>query len=63
VECARIRRAIPNYETLVPNGRLARSILLTEIKEGEDSIASGDMARMVKPLASLRDLTEVGKMS
>ena len=55
-ECNRIRRALPECDHLVANGRLARQIILSLIKEGEDSIASGDVARMVKALAELQGI-------
>jgi hypothetical protein len=53
-ECNRVRRAMREYQAEIPNGSLAGDVLHGIIKEGEDSIASGDQARILKALASLR---------
>lgn len=54
-ECNRVRVAIPHYEELGPTGQFGAEALKRAVKEGEESIASGDVVRMVEALASLRD--------
>jgi hypothetical protein len=55
-ECNRVRRAMREYEPEIPNGSLAGDVLHRIIREGEDSITSGDQARILKALASLRSI-------
>jgi transposase-like protein len=57
-ECNRVRRVIPDYESRVSSPGLARDILLLAITQAEESIASGDVARMVKALESLWDFAK-----
>jgi hypothetical protein len=57
-ECNRVRGAIPHYEELGPVGAFGAAALRAAVKEGEDSIASGDVTRMVSALQGLRDCSE-----
>jgi len=57
-ECTRLRDVvIPQYEDPRLNGAGAFAIAMMrgEIAEGEASIASGDVVRMVRALATLKD--------
>jgi hypothetical protein len=57
-ECNRVRNAIPHYEEIGPVGAFGAAALRSAVKEGEDSIASGDVTRMVAALQALRDCSE-----
>jgi hypothetical protein len=54
-ECDRVRQAIPHYEGLGPIGRFGAAALKNAVTEGQASVASGDVTRMVAALQSLRD--------
>jgi hypothetical protein len=57
-ECRRAELLLPTYESIVPNGALARDIVRIVIREGEASIASGDVERMKRSLESLRNVPQ-----
>lgn len=53
-ECNRVRELILEYNKLGPTGAFGAAVLSENVREGEASIASGDIARMVRALAELR---------
>lgn len=53
-ECNRVRELLPEYIALGPTGSFGATVLKTAIKEGEASIVSGDVVRMVEALRSLK---------
>jgi hypothetical protein len=55
-ECRRVEELLPLYKAIVPAGELAVDMLRVVIREGEESIASGDVARMRRSLESLRNV-------
>lgn len=57
-ECNRIRKIIPHYEELGPVGSFGATMLKIAVAEGEASIASGDVVRMVKAYRELQDCKE-----
>lgn len=46
-QCQRVREILPRYEELGPVGAFGAAMLKHAIKEGEASIASGDVVRMI----------------
>jgi hypothetical protein len=57
-ECRRVELLLPIYAGIVPAGVLARDILQVVVREAEQSIASGDAARMRRALESLRNVPQ-----
>jgi hypothetical protein len=57
-ECERVRGILPYYDEIGPVGFFGKMVLQQAIKEGEASIASGDVVRMVAALESLRGCKE-----
>lgn len=53
-ECNRLRDVLPQYDELGPVGAFGGAMLRHCITEGEASIASGDVVRMVQALKGLR---------
>jgi hypothetical protein len=53
-ECARLRVALTHYEEIGAAGAYGAHWLKMAIQEGEASIASGDVLRMVEALTTLR---------
>lgn len=54
-ECNRCRELLPHYEAIGAAGLFGKTMIQSDIKEGEDSIASGDVGRMIKAFAALKD--------
>lgn len=56
-ECNRCRDLLKQYEhpEIAPTAGFAVAMIQQDIKEGEDSIASGDVGRMIKAFAALKD--------
>lgn len=52
-QCNRVRSIIPHYEAIGAAGSFGKMMLEASIKEGEDSIASGDILRMLSAFKSL----------
>jgi len=55
-ECRRVQLLLPTYESIVPAGTLVRDMVQIVVREGEASIASGDVERMKRSLESLRNV-------
>lgn len=55
-QCNRVRdELLTAYESIGPVGNFGKAMLKLAIQEGEDSIASGDVVRMVAAYKSLED--------
>lgn len=52
-ECNRVRELIPLYKEIGPAGAFGAAMLKAAIREGEASIASGDVVRMLGAFRSL----------
>lgn len=57
-ECGRVRRIIPYYDEIGPVGAFGKAMLQAAIKEGEASVASGDVVRMLAAIQSLKECKE-----
>jgi hypothetical protein len=55
-ECRRVELLLPQFATHPTAGSLAQDILKVVLREGEASIASGDVERMKRSLDSLRNV-------
>lgn len=53
-ECNRVRELIPEYEAIGAAGTFGKMMLQADIKEGEESLASGDVVRMLRAYESLK---------
>lgn len=54
-ECNRLREMLPAYKELGPIGAFGHAVLSIAITEGEAAIASGDVVRMARSLAELKE--------
>lgn len=53
-ECNRVREILPHYYAIGQAGSFGAFMLQSAVTEGDASIASGDVVRMVKALDVLR---------
>jgi hypothetical protein len=53
-ECYRCRKVQANYVAIGPIGKIGHILIELKIVEGEASIASGDVVRMVEAYRSLQ---------
>ena len=54
-ELKRVKEILPLYEA-IPTGAFGAMMIKSDIKAGEESIASGDTVKMVSALANLQSI-------